>query len=57
MTRRSEALMKLTKLGEYVLRTLIDLVLAREAGRELIPMKSLGSDADYQIQKARASFP
>lgn len=49
MTRRSEALMKLTKRGEYVLRTLIDIVLAREAGRELIPMKSLGSDADYQI--------
>ena len=46
MTRRSEALMKLTKRGEYVLRTLIDIVLAREA---LIPMKSLGSDADYQI--------
>ena len=48
MTRRSEALMKLTKRGEYVLRALIDMVLSREAGRQLIPLKSLVSDADYQ---------
>ena len=46
--RRSEALMKLTKRGEYALRALIDMVLSREAGRQLIPLKSLVSDADYQ---------
>ena len=40
--------MKLTTRGEYVLRALIDMVLSREAGRQLIPLKSLVSDADYQ---------
>jgi DNA-binding IscR family transcriptional regulator len=33
--------MKLTKRGEYALRALIDMVLAREAGRELIPLKEI----------------
>jgi Rrf2 family protein len=35
--------MKLTKRGEYALRALIDMVLAREAGRELIPLKEISA--------------
>lgn len=35
--------MKLTKRGEYALRGLIDMVLAREAGRELIPLKEISA--------------
>ena len=38
-----EAPMKLTKRGEYALRALIDMVLAREAGRELIPLKEISA--------------
>ncbi len=40
---RLGALMKLTKRGEYALRALIDMVLAREAGRELIPLKEISA--------------
>jgi Rrf2 family protein len=35
--------MKLTKRGEYALRALIDLAIAREAGRDLLPLKEVAA--------------
>lgn len=35
--------MKLTKRGEYALRALIDIAIAREAGRELLPLKEIAA--------------
>lgn len=35
--------MKLTKRGEYALRALIDLAIAREAGRDLLPLKEIAA--------------
>jgi Rrf2 family protein len=35
--------MKVTKRGEYALRALIDLATAREAGRELLPLKEIAA--------------
>ncbi len=35
--------MKLTKRGEYALRALIDLSIAREAGRDLLPLKEVAA--------------
>jgi len=35
--------MKLTKRGEYALRALIDLTVAREAGRDLLPLKEIAA--------------
>jgi Rrf2 family protein len=35
--------MKITKRGEYALRALIDLAIAREAGRDLLPLKEVAA--------------
>jgi Rrf2 family protein len=35
--------MKVTKRGEYALRALIDLAIAREAGRDLLPLKEIAA--------------
>jgi DNA-binding IscR family transcriptional regulator len=35
--------MKVTKRGEYALRALIALAIAREAGRDLLPLKEIAA--------------
>ena len=41
--------MKLTKRGEYALRALIDLAIAREAGRELLSLKEIATKENIPL--------
>jgi hypothetical protein len=41
--RSHRTVMKVTKRGEYALRALIALAIAREAGRDLLPLKEIAA--------------